>query len=107
MGAAPCIQAPQWHTAGSGGWLEGCNGSQDSFHSQPFVKVDIWHFVSVLGHDAVPQLRLKVRQRKGASLREQGTGCRHHEEQAAGKGERVLELELHNPSCMVPAQDTM
>jgi len=41
------------------------------------------------------------------SLREQGTGCRHHEQQAAGKGEWVLALGLHTPSCKVPAQDPM
>lgn len=39
------------------------------------------------------------------SLREQGTGCRHHEQQAVGKGEWVLALGLHTPSCKVPAQD--
>lgn len=68
MHSSPAL-AQGWQCWG----LEGFNGSQGSLYSQPFVKVDKWHFVPVLGHDAVPQLRLKVSQCKRAV----GRGDRH------------------------------
>lgn len=67
-GFRPCLRALlRGCGAGGGRGPEDCDGSRSSLRSQSLVKVDVWHFVPVLGHNAVPHLRLEASQREGAA----------------------------------------
>lgn len=67
-GVGPCLRALlRGCGAGDSRGPEGCDSSRSSLRSQPLVEVDVWHFVPVLGHNAVPQLRLQASQREGAA----------------------------------------